>query len=200
MPRLILFNKPFRVMSQFSKAGDKHTLADYLSIPAVYPAGRLDWDSEGLLLLTDCGALQHRLSHPKFKVAKTYYAQVEGSPNEASLERLRTGITLPDGPCLPAQVERAKPPQLWPRTPPIRVRKHIPDTWLKITITEGRNRQVRRMTAAIGHPTLRLIRSQVGDYSLGQLAPGEHMCIEIALPKARTQGRRRPRPIKQRNK
>lgn len=196
MARLILFNKPFRVMSQFSAAGEKQTLADYLGIPDVYPAGRLDWDSEGLLLLTDCGALQHRLSHPKFKVAKTYYAQVEGTPDDSALERLRAGITLPDGPCLPAQVERANPPELWPRTPPIRVRKHIPDTWLKITITEGRNRQVRRMTAAIGHPTLRLIRFQVGNYSLRQLKPGQHISLTVPTGKAPA----RNKPTKRRNK
>lgn len=191
MARLILFNKPFRVLSQFSTTGDKVTLANFIKTPAVYPAGRLDWESEGLLLLTDCGALQHRLSHPRFKVPKTYYAQVEGTPDKAALTRLRAGVILADGPCLPAEVALAEPPRIWPRTPPIRVRKNIPDTWLKITITEGRNRQVRRMTAAIGHPTLRLIRYQVGEYHLHDLAVGEFVSLDVPSPPIATQRRQR---------
>ena len=177
MPRLILFNKPYGVLPQFTDKGSagspRPTLSAYINVPGVYPAGRLDMDSEGLMLLTDDGRLQARIADPKHKMAKTYLVQVEGVPDEAALAALRRGITLKDGPTLPAQADNIDPPELWPRTPPVRARKTVPDTWLRITIREGRNRQVRRMTAAIGHPTLRLVRWQIGDWSLNGLASGE---------------------------
>lgn len=173
---LVLFNKPFAVLSQFTDRGTegtRETLSDYIDQPGVYPAGRLDRDSEGLLLLTDDGRLQAKIAHPKFKKPKTYLAQVEGLPDDAALDAFRRGLQLKDGPTRPAKIRRAgEPDWLWPRTPPIRVRKSVPDSWLEITLTEGRNRQVRRMTAAIGHPTLRLIRISIGDWQLGSLAPG----------------------------
>jgi len=172
MSQLILFNKPFRVMSQFSPSDDKLTLAQFIDIPGVYPAGRLDYDSEGLLLLTDDGALQHRISHPNHKLPKTYWAQVEGGANDVAIEQLQRGVLLNDGPTLPAQVRVLAEPDLWPRDPPIRFRQNIPTQWLEITISEGRNRQVRRMTAAVGLPTLRLIRVAVGDWQLHDLQPG----------------------------
>ncbi len=170
MARLILFNKPFNVLTQFT--GEGATLADYVKVPGVYPAGRLDKDSEGLLLLTDDGRLQARIADPRFKLPKTYLVQVEGEPDGAALEQLRRGVTLKDGPTRPASVKRIDPPDLWPRDPPVRFRKSVPDTWLSLTISEGRNRQVRRMTAAVGHPTLRLVRWQIGDWTLEGLAPG----------------------------
>jgi len=178
MSRLILFNKPFGVLSQFTDAGTagspRKTLSDFITVPGVYAAGRLDQDSEGLLVLTDDGQLQNRISDPKFKQPKTYWAQVEGVPDEATLRALRTGVTLKDGKTSPARAEAiAEPENLWPRDPPIRVRKSVPDSWISLTITEGRNRQVRRMTAAVGHATLRLIRAQVGEWTLNGLAVGE---------------------------
>ena len=172
---LILFNKPYGVLSQFTDRGSpttRATLSDFIDVPGVYPAGRLDRDSEGLLLLTDDGRLQARIADPRFKLSKTYLVHVEGVPAEAELERLRTGVLLNDGPTLPAKVERIDDPALWPRDPPIRVRPSVPDRWIKLTIREGRNRQVRRMTAAIGHPTLRLVRWRVGDRTLDGIAPG----------------------------
>lgn len=175
MARLILFNKPYGVLPQFTDArspSPRPTLSAYIDVPGVYPAGRLDRDSEGLLLLTDDGRLQARISDPRYKTPKTYLVQVEGEPDEAALERLRRGVTLNDGPTRPARAERIAPPDLWERDPPIRVRKSVPDCWLRLTISEGRNRQVRRMTAAVGHPTLRLVRWQVGDWTLDGLAPG----------------------------
>ncbi|HEY9037760.1 MAG TPA: rRNA large subunit pseudouridine synthase E [Roseovarius sp.] len=173
MARLILFNKPHGVLSQFSDEGSgRPTLATYIDVPGIYPAGRLDRDSEGLLLLTDDGKLQARIADPKYRKPKTYLVQVEGVPNDAAMSALQNGITLKDGPTLPAQVRRIPPPDLWPRVPPIRYRKSIPDSWIELTITEGRNRQVRRMTAHVGHPTLRLVRWRIGDWSLDGLAPG----------------------------
>jgi 23S rRNA pseudouridine2457 synthase len=174
---LILFNKPMNVLSQFTDRGSagsaRVTLSDFIDRPGVYPAGRLDRDSEGLLLLTDDGRLQARIADPQFKLAKTYLVQVEGEIDEVALERLRKGVTLNDGPTRPAETRRIDPPQLWPRDPPVRFRKSVPDCWIELTIREGRNRQVRRMTAAVGHPTLRLIRWAVGEWTLEGLAPGE---------------------------
>ncbi|WP_337848465.1 rRNA large subunit pseudouridine synthase E [Sphingomonas sp.] len=170
---LILFNKPWGVLSQFTDEGSGHpTLADYIAMPGVYPAGRLDRDSEGLLLLTDDGRLQARIADPKHKMPKTYWAQVEGEPDAAALAALRTGVRLKDGVTRPALAERIDPPAIWPRDPPVRFRKSVPDCWIALTITEGRNRQVRRMTAAVGHPTLRLVRWRVGDWTLDGVAPG----------------------------
>ena len=170
---LILFNKPWGVLSQFTDEGSGHpTLADYIDVPGVYPAGRLDRDSEGLLLLTDDGRLQARIADPKHKMPKTYWAQVEGEPDQAALAALRSGVRLKDGVTRPALVERIDPPAIWPRDPPVRFRKTVADCWIALTITEGRNRQVRRMTAAVGHPTLRLVRWRVGDWTLDGVAPG----------------------------
>lgn len=176
MPRLILFNKPYGVLCQFTDSrspSPRPTLSDYIDVPGVYPAGRLDLDSEGLLLLTDDGALQARLSNPKFKTPKIYLVQVEGDIGDDALAQLRRGVTLKDGPTRPATASRIDDPALWPRDPPVRFRKTVPDSWISITITEGRNRQVRRMTAAVGHPTLRLVRQQIGDHSVEGIAPGE---------------------------
>lgn len=173
---LIRFNKPFGVLSQFTDKGSetvRATLSDFIAIPNVYPAGRLDRDSEGLLLLTDDGALQARIADPRFKLPKTYLVQVEGVPDGAALDALRRGVTLNDGPTRPAKAEAIAAPELWPRDPPVRYRKTVPDSWLRLTITEGRNRQVRRMTAAVGHPTLRLVRWSVGEWSLAGLGPGQ---------------------------
>lgn len=173
MSRILLFNKPYGVICQFSSDGLHPTLADYIPVPGFYPAGRLDTDSEGLLLLTDDGALQHRITDPRHKLAKTYWVQVEGIPDEAALTQLRRGVNLPDFTSRPAQVRLMDaPPNLWPRNPPIRSRKNIPDSWLKLTIHEGKNRQVRRMTAAAGYPTLRLIRYRIGEWTVDELPPG----------------------------
>lgn len=184
MAQLILFNKPFGVLSQFTdeRAGaPRPTLADFIDVPGVYPAGRLDFDSEGLLVLCDDGRLQAQIADPRFKLAKAYLVQVEGDPAEAGLDRLRKGIELKDGVTRLAEVERIAEPALWPRDPPIRVRKTVPDSWLKLTIGEGRNRQVRRMTAAIGHPTLRLVRWSIGEWSLDGLGQGEWRSIPPVL-------------------
>ena len=176
LARLILFNKPWGVLSQFTDRGTpeaRATLSDYIDIPGVYPAGRLDRDSEGLLILTEDGALQARISSPKHKMPKTYLAQVEGEPDAAALAALRRGVTLNDGPTCPATVRRIEAPQLWDRDPPVRYRKSVPDSWIELTITEGRNRQVRRMTAAVGYPTLRLVRWRIGGWEIGDLGLGE---------------------------
>ncbi len=178
MARVILFNKPYDVLSQFTDKGTegstRRTLSHFIDVPKVYPAGRLDRDSEGLMVLTDDGKLQARISNPRHKMAKTYWVQVEGEPDEAALTALRKGVELKDGLTRPAQAQRIdEPTGLWPRTPPVRFRKSVPDCWIALTIREGRNRQVRRMTAAVGHPTLRLIRAQIGDWSLNGLETGK---------------------------
>ncbi len=172
MSRLILFNKPYGVLPQFSDSAGRPTLADYIDVPGVYPAGRLDMDSEGLTLLTDDGRLQARIADPKHKMAKTYLVQVEGDVGDEALTALRAGVRLKDGMTLPADAERIDDPNLWPRDPPIRVRQSIPDCWIRLTIREGRNRQVRRMTAAVGHPTLRLVRWGIGEWTVEGLDVG----------------------------
>lgn len=176
MTRIILFNKPFDVLSQFTDKGTegtaRRTLSEFITVPGVYPAGRLDRDSEGLMVLTDNGKLQAKISNPKFRSPKTYLAQVEGTPTEEQLGELRNGVVLKDGPTRPARVEQIAPPELWERDPPVRYRKTVPDAWLRLTITEGRNRQVRRMTAHVGLPCLRLVRWSVGEWSLDGIAPG----------------------------
>ncbi|MBK6706851.1 MAG: pseudouridine synthase [Sphingomonadales bacterium] len=180
--RLILFNKPYGVLSQFTDRGGegaRATLSDHLDIPAVYPAGRLDRDSEGLLLLTNDGRLQARISEPKFKMPKRYLVQVEGDIGADALDQLRKGVRLKDGITLPAEADRIAEPALWPRDPPVRFRKSVPDCWIALTISEGRNRQVRRMTAAVGFPTLRLVRWSVGDWTVEGLAPGEWREIRV---------------------
>lgn len=171
--RLILLNKPFDVLCQFTDQSNRRTLADLVNVPDVYPAGRLDRDSEGLVLLTNDGALQARLSHPRYKMEKTYWVQVEGSPDDEAIDRLRRGVVIQGKKTRPAKASRIVEPALWPRNPPVRFRKEIPTSWLEITLTEGRNRQVRRMTAAVGYPTLRLIRMAIGPWQLDDLAPGE---------------------------
>ncbi|SFP96495.1 23S rRNA pseudouridine2457 synthase [Roseivivax halotolerans] len=176
-PRVVLFNKPYNCLSQFTDKGSegspRATLSDFIDLPGVYPAGRLDKDSEGLLVLTDDGALQARIASPKFKREKSYLVQVEGTPGAEALEALRVGVALKDGPTRPAAAREIGAPDLWPRDPPVRFRKSVPDAWLEITITEGRNRQVRRMCAAVGLPCLRLVRWRIGDWTLDGLAPGE---------------------------
>lgn len=172
---LIALNKPFGVLCQFTDPDGRATLANHVEVPGVYPAGRLDHDSEGLLLLSDDGPLIAQISNPRFKWPKTYLVQVEGEPDEIALRSLRRGVQLKDGPTLPSEVERldAGPDWIWPRIPPIRERRHIPTSWLRLTLREGRNRQVRRMTAAVGFPTLRLVRERIGDHALDGLAPGQ---------------------------
>lgn len=179
MARLILFNKPYGVLSQFTDGEARATLSDHIALPGVYPAGRLDRDSEGLLLLTDDGRLQARIADPRFKMAKTYLVQVEGVASDEALDQLRRGVRLKDGMTLPAEAKRIPPPDLWPRDPPVRFRKSVPDEWISLTIREGRNRQVRRMTAAVGLPTLRLVRWRIGDWTLDGLAPGEWREVRV---------------------
>lgn len=196
MAKLVLFNKPFHVLSQFTDpgtGGDKAraTLGDYLTIPGIYPAGRLDYDSEGLLLLTSDGALQHRIASPALKMAKTYWVQVEGDITDQALTQLAQGVVLKDGLTRPARAKRMPAPDLWPRVPPVRFRDSVPESWIELTITEGKNRQVRRMTAAVGYPTLRLVRYRIGDWSLEGLAPGDYRTVTVNLP---SPARNRPRP------
>ncbi len=201
MAMLILFNKPFRVMCQFTdeKGGTdgnrRATLADWITTPAVYPAGRLDFESEGLLLLTENGQLQHQIASPRQKMPKTYWVQVEGEVSDKALLQLRKGVDLKDGRTRPADVVPMEPPDLWPRNPPVRHRESVPTSWIRITITEGKNRQVRRMTAAVGFPTLRLVRYGIGDWNLDGLAPGEARTITVHAPAARSKKTER-RPAK----
>lgn len=193
---LVLFNKPFQVMSQFSAEGDKATLKDYIDIANVYPAGRLDYDSEGLLLLTDDGRLQARIADPRYGKEKEYWVQVEGVPGEADLDKLSAGVMLKDGPTRPAQAEIMPEPALWPRDPPIRFRQHIPTTWLRLTISEGRNRQVRRMTAAIGFPTLRLVRWRIGEWTLAGIDCGAYRVLETPCTTERPATHKRRGPVR----
>lgn len=186
MASIILFNKPYQVLCQFTDTQGRPTLADYIPQSGVYPAGRLDYDSEGLMILTDDGQMQHQISNPKAKMAKTYWVQVEGHVTDADLDILRSGVTLKDGICRPALAKVIDEPDLWPRTPPIRDRKNIPTHWLEITISEGRNRQIRRMTAAIGYPTLRLIRAAIGPWQLNELQPGQHQPMSVHSPAKKT--------------
>lgn len=184
MPQLLLFNKPFQVLSQFTDSAKRQTLNHYLpDFPGFYPAGRLDYDSEGLLLLTNDGVLQNRITHPRNKMPKTYWVQVEGTPDASALAQLARGVELNDGMTAPAQAKRIAEPELWERHPPVRYRANIATSWIELTISEGRNRQVRRMTAAVGHPTLRLVRVQIGPWQLQGLQPGGHRLEQIHTPR-----------------
>lgn len=199
MATLILLNKPFNTLCQFTDDQGRATLAPLVSQAGVYPAGRLDYDSEGLVLLTDDGRLQHRIASPDLKMAKTYWVQVEGTISPEALEQLATGIHLKDGMTRPAKARRIPEPEtLWPRHPPVRERQSVPTSWLELTLREGRNRQVRRMTAATGFPTLRLIRYRIGDWSLDQLAPGESKTLSIHLPGTGSRPGTRPRRTERR--
>lgn len=175
--KVVLFNKPFNTLCQFTGESGDSVLADYIPIKQVYAAGRLDKDSEGLLLLTNNGKLQHKITDPRHKQQKTYWVQVENIPSDQAIEQLCSGVQLKDGMTQPASVSRISEPDVWPRNPPVRERQNIPTCWLEIKLTEGKNRQVRRMTAAVGHPTLRLIRAQIGQWSLGDLKPGEYKLV-----------------------
>lgn len=186
MSQLILFNKPYGVLCQFTDSEGRPTLSDYIEKPGIYAAGRLDFDSEGLLLLTDDGKLQHQIAHPANKLPKVYWAQVEGEVTEQALMQLRRGVQLKDGPTAPARARVIPQPDIWPRIPPIRERKSIPTTWIELTISEGRNRQVRRMTAAVGHPTLRLVRWAIGSWTLNGLGLGEQREETVHLPRVST--------------
>ena len=184
MASLILFNKPYCVLSQFTSKENQATLKPYLpNYPGFYVAGRLDYDSEGLLILTDNGQLQHRISHPQQKMSKTYWVQVEGLPNQQAIQSLRLGVELKDGKTRAAEVKLIKAPTIWQRNPPIRQRKQLPTSWLQIKIKEGKNRQVRRMTAKVGHPTLRLIRTQIGPWALNNMQPGQYDIQKVHLGK-----------------
>jgi 23S rRNA pseudouridine2457 synthase len=189
-PLLLLFNKPFDVLCQFTdnSSPKRATLADYIDVPDVYAAGRLDRDSEGLLLLTNCGKTQHFISDPRHKMAKTYWVQLEGDITDAALQQLCAGVMLNDGPTLPATACRIDVPSLWPRNPPVRYRAAIPTSWISLTINEGRNRQVRRMTAAVGFPTLRLVRVAIGPWQLADLAPGDYRSVALTADDLITKG------------
>lgn len=182
---IILFNKPYRVISQFTGDAGEQTLSNYINVPGFYPAGRLDKNSEGLLLLTNDGSLQHQLSHPKFNKNKHYWVQVEGTPSDASLKPLRQGLRIKQTQFLPAQVQPIDPPSVWPRTPPVRFRQSIPTSWLEIVLQEGKNHQIRKMTAAIGFPTLRLIRYRIADWTLADLEPGQYIQQRSGITKSR---------------
>lgn len=185
MAKIILFNKPFQVLSQFTDNAGRATLADHLSAPGFKPAGRLDYDSEGLLVLTDNGSLQQQIANPRHQRWKTYLVQVEGDIDDTALAALESGVILKDGGTLPASAKRVRAPQLWARVPPVRERKTVADCWIELSIHEGRNRQVRRMTAAVGFPTLRLVRTRIGDWSLDGLSPGEHKVLCVDTPSAK---------------
>lgn len=204
MSELVLFNKPFHVLSQFTDQADsghhgaRKTLADWIRVPGIYPAGRLDYDSEGLLLLTGDGALQHRIASPTNKMPKTYWVQVEGDITDTALDALAAGVTLKDGLTRPAKASRLGEPDVWPRTPPVRHRESVPTSWIELTITEGRNRQVRRMTAAVGFPTLRLIRYRIGNWTLDGLSPGQYRTVTVHLPAGKPPAKRRRKPASRR--
>lgn len=201
MTAIVLFNKPYLVLCQFKAEAGRETLANYLSLPGYHAAGRLDHDSEGLVLLTDNGRLQHRICHPAQKLPKGYWVQVEGIPDEAALQAFRRGLMLNDGPTLPAQIDLIdEPTGLWSRTPPIRFRAQIPTQWLAVQIHEGRNRQIRRMTAAIGHPTLRLIRYQIGPWQLTELVPGQHRLAALPSGWSDSPSHRSPKPASKLNR
>jgi 23S rRNA pseudouridine2457 synthase len=193
MATLLLFNKPFQVLSQFTDSSGRGTLADYIAEPDFYAAGRLDYDSEGLLLLCDDGRLQQRIADPRFKLWKTYWLQLEGLIDESALSALASGVALKDGMTRGARVKAIEPPVLWPRTPPIRERRNQPTSWIQISIREGRNRQLRRMCAHLGYPVLRLVRTSIGDWELKGLAPGQYRKDTVNLPKAVTPSRKKRR-------
>lgn len=186
MPNLYLFNKPFNVLCQFTDTENRATLADYIHISGIYPAGRLDYDSEGLLALTSDGEIQARIADPKFKLSKTYWVQVEGNITNEALERLEKGVMLKDGLTKAAKAKIINEPEIWPRTPPIRYRKNDQTSWIELTISEGKNRQVRRMTAEVGFPTLRLIRYSIGPWSIDGIDQGNLKPIDVHLPKNKT--------------
>lgn len=202
--KIILLNKPFNVLSQFTDEKDRTTLKDFLAdYPGFYTAGRLDYDSEGLLLLTNDGAVQHQISSPKYRLEKTYWVQLDGQINDTALQQLRTGVNLKDGKTLPAKAEHLAEPALWPRNPPVRYRANIPTSWISLSISEGRNRQVRRMTAAVGFPTLRLVRVAIGPWQLNELQPGEFRLepapkVQRQRKTYRSHPRRQNKPAKRR--
>jgi len=194
MSRLILLNKPFQVLSQFTDDANRDTLAGFIDTPGYYPAGRLDYDSEGLLLLCNDGRLQQRIANPRFKLWKTYRVQLEGDVTADAIDQLTVGLVLKDGPTRPARARRIAEPKIWPRTPPIRKRKNHPTSWIELSINEGRNRQVRRMCASVGYPVLRLIRTQIGDWSLDDLLPGQYREVVVNLPKSKPKPKLKSKP------